>query len=156
MKSTKISNLLFIFLIGLTVAYFGASIYENITSRLINIYLNTALAILLLDLALFFWSLNFKKRLEPKSKLMPVPALVAARTVALAMAASRTGALVAGFYLGVSLFFIPYLDNPQISQRLTNSAISTLVSIWLLILGLRLERICQVPGYLDDDESTGN
>jgi hypothetical protein len=61
---------------------------------------------------------------------------------------------LAGFYLGVSSFFIPYLSNPQIIQRLTNSAISTAVSVGLLFLGLWLERICQVPKYGDDEKSS--
>lgn len=138
------------------MGYFGSSIYENITSRLFNIYLNTALAILLLDLAIFFWGTNFKNRLKRDSKLLPVPALVAARTVALAMAASRTGAMLSGFYIAVAMFFVPLLANSVIMQRFVNAMISALVSIWLLFLGLWLERICQVPQYPDDEANSNN
>jgi hypothetical protein len=156
LKTTKISNLFIIFLIGSAVGYFGSSIYENLTSRLFNIYLNTALAILLLDLAIFFWGTNFKNRLKRDSKLLPVPALVAARTVALAMAASRTGAMLGGFYIAVAMFFVPLLANSVIMQRFINAMVSALVSIWLLFLGLWLERICQVPQYPDDETNSNN
>ncbi len=156
MKTTKISNLFIIFLIGSAIGYFGSSIYENLTSRVFNIYLNTALAILLLDLAIFFWGTNFKNRLKRDSKLLPVPALVAARTVALAMAASRTGAILGGFYIAVAMFFLPLLGNAVIMQRFINAMISALVSIWLLFLGLWLERICQVPQYPDDETNPNN
>jgi hypothetical protein len=156
LKTTKISNLFFIFLIGSSVGYFGSSIYENLTSRLFSIYLNTALAILLLDLAILFWGINFKNRLKRDSKLLPVPALVAARTVALSMAASRTGALLAGFYVSVAMYFVPLLSNASIMQRFVNSIISSAVSIWLLFLGLWLERICQVPQQPDDENKSNN
>ena len=82
--------------------------------------------------------------------------MVAARTVALSMAASRTGALLAGFYVSVAMYFVPLLANSAIMQRFVNAVISAAVSIWLLFLGLWLERICQVPQRPIDENNSDN
>lgn len=152
MKNTKISSLIWIFSIGATLGIFGPSIYENLTSRLIFIYLNTALAIFILNMTILFWGVNFRNRLKNRFKYQPVNAMTAARTTALALAASRTGALLSGFYIGVALFFIPALSNSANNQRLTNTLITTVLTLWLLALGLWLERICQVPQAPNEDD----
>lgn len=152
MKTTKITTLLWIFLIGLSVGIFGPSIYENLTSRLIFIYLNTALAIFLLNMTILFWGMNFRKRLKNRFEYQPVSSMVAARTTALAFAASRTGALLAGFYFGVAVFLVPSLTNPVNNQRMTNTVITAVLTLWLLFLGLWLEKICQVPQRSSDKD----
>lgn len=152
MKKTKISSLFWIFLIGASLGIFGPSIYENLTSRLIFINLNTALAVFLLDMTILFWGNNFRKRLNSRGTLQTVNAVVAARTTALAFAASRTGALLFGFYSGVAFFLIPHLGNPANTQRLINAFVTALLALWLLILGLWLEKICQVPQRADDEK----
>lgn len=152
MKKTTTSSLILIFLIGASIGYFGSSIYENLTSQLIFIYLNTALAVLLLDITILFWGFNFRNRLLGKYQYIPVAPLVAARTTALALAASRTGAILTGFYLAVAIFFIFSLGNQVTSQRLTNALISAFVAIWLMFLGLWLEHICRIKQPNDDDE----
>lgn len=151
MKNTTISTLILTLLIGASLGYFGSSIYENITSQLIFIHLNTALAVLLLDIAILFWGINFRNRLVSKYSRIPVGPLVAARTTALALAASRTGALLTGFYLAVSIFFITSLANQTSSQRLTNALISAFVAIWLMFLGVWLEQICRIKQPNDDE-----
>jgi hypothetical protein len=150
-KNTTTSTLILVFLIGASIGYFGSSIYENLTSQLIFIHLNTALAILLLDIAILFWGINFRNRLLGKYRQIPVAPLVAARTTALALAASRTGAVLTGFYLAVAIFFIPSMANQTSSQRLTNALISAFVAIWLMFLGVWLEQICRIKQPNDDD-----
>ena len=54
-------------------------------------------------LALVLWARGTRARLARRPGTRPIEPLVAARTAALAMAGSRTGAAVAGFYLGVAL-----------------------------------------------------
>lgn len=152
MKSTRILNLLWIFLIGASVGIFGPSIYENLTSRLIFIHLNTALAVFILNMTILFWGLNFRNRLKNRFKYQPVTAIVAARTTALAFAASRTGALLSGFYIGVAIFLIPALTNSANNQRLTNTLITAVFTLWLLLLGLWLEKICQVRQSIIDED----
>lgn len=131
---------------------FGPSIYENLTSRLIFVHLNTALAVFILNITILFWGVNFRSRLKNQIKYQPVSAMVAARTTALAFAASRTGALLTGFYFGVAIFLIPALSNSANNQRLTNTLITSVLTLWLLFLGLWLEKICQVPQSINDKD----
>lgn len=152
MKSTRISNLLWLLLIGASLGLFGPSIYENLTSRLIFVHLNTALAVFILNITILFWGVNFRSRLKNQIKYQPVSAMVAARTTALAFAASRTGALLTGFYFGVAIFLIPALSNSANNQRLTNTLITSVLTLWLLFLGLWLEKICQVPQSINDKD----
>lgn len=154
MQNTKTLNLIYLFLIGASVGYFSSSIYENLTSQLIFITLNTALAIFLLNMAILFWGLNFRNRLNARPNKNSVDPLVAARTTALAFAASRTGALLSGFYLAVAIYFVPVLANSASTQRLTNALITFALNLWLTFLGLWLERICTVKQRFDQDDST--
>lgn len=105
----------------------------------------------MLNMTIVFWGVNFRNRLKNRIKYQPVNALVAARTTALALAASRTGALLSGFYIGVAIFFIQALANSANNQRLTNTLITSVLTLWLLALGLWLERICQVPQAPNED-----
>jgi len=58
---------------------------------------------------------------------------MAARTAALAMAASRAGSLVAGFYAGVALASLPHRDTPAGLTTTWASAASTLGAVVLVV-----------------------
>jgi hypothetical protein len=78
-----------------------------------------------------------------------MPPLVAARTAALALAASRTGALIGGFYLGVALGLLGVSDTPTGSSSLSAALTSVLACAVLVGAALWLERLCRLP---EDDE----
>ncbi|ABS02032.1 hypothetical protein FHR75_001605 [Kineococcus radiotolerans] len=85
-------------------------------------------------------------------KARRIDALRAARTAALAKAASVAGALLAGLFTG---WFVHYLPTAGIAARrseLVAAAVDVVVSVLLLAVGLVVERWCRVP---PDDEEPG-
>lgn len=70
--------------------------------------------------------------------------LVAARTAALAMAASRTGAVIGGFYLGVALAVLPDLSTPSGSQSFSAALTSVVACAVLVVAALWLESMCRL------------
>lgn len=119
----------------------------------------TALAVI--ALSLFIWALLLRPRLLPqlnqrsvqgsgqrvsqKASIRPVSPFVAARTAALAMAASRTGALVGGFYLGVAVAFLPSWSVEAPRERVVVAVAAVVASVLLVAAALWLERICRLP-----------
>ena len=77
---------------------------------------------------------------------------MAARTAALAMAASRAGSLVLGFYAGVALASLPHRDTPAGMTKTWASAASAVGALALVAAALWLEFLCRLP--LDDDRAT--
>ena len=73
-----------------------------------------------------------------------MPPLLAARTAALALAASRTGALIGGFYLGIALGLIGVRDTPTGSVSLAAAVASVLACAVLVGAALWLERLCRL------------
>lgn len=78
-----------------------------------------------------------------------MPPLVAARTAALALAASRTGALIGGFYLGIALGLLGVRDTPTGSASLGAAVASVLACAVLVGAALWLEHLCRLR---DGDE----
>lgn len=74
-----------------------------------------------------------------------MPPLVAARTAALAMAASRIGSLVAGFYAGVAVGIVPSLGTPTGSQTFWSAGLASLGALALVAAALWLEHVCRLP-----------
>lgn len=77
--------------------------------------------------------------------LNPLPPLLAARTAALAMAASRVGSFCAGFYAGLGLAAVTNWGLQVAGQHLLIAATTALVSLALAAVGVWLERICSLP-----------
>lgn len=105
----------------------------------------SAYMLVLMAIALLGWALHVRVRINPepgKSRLDP---LLAARTVALAMASSRVGSISSGFYLGFVVGSIVDFDSPAGRQRVIVSAIASLAAAGLVIVALWLERMCQIP-----------
>jgi hypothetical protein len=161
MKPTTFRNVLSFIFVAAIVGSLIPSIYENITSTYIPVSTNTVIALLLLNLALFYWIVIFKNRLKDardknqdilKRKSPPHP-LVAARTVALAFAGSRAASLILGFYLGAILNFLPNLDLSPIKSRISVALAIIALSAVLLALSLWLEKICRIK---DSDDKPGD
>lgn len=149
MNRTKVSDLikivLFTFLAG-----FGLS-------RLIFIPL-TYLNLVTLGftvVAVNIWVSIISKRL-PKVKITsdevfvtastnPLPPLVAARTAAFALAGSRVGAILVGFNLGIATNGVLNLQVRSLLEQTIISGLSALISLFLVLISLRLERKCSPP-----------
>ena len=161
MKPTTPRNILSFMFIAAIAGYFIPSIYENISATYIPVSSNTVIALLLLNLSLFYWIMIFRNRLKEarektkhiaKRKTPPHP-VVAARTVVLAFAGSRAASLLMGFYLGAVLNFLPHLELSPIKSRFSVSLAIIALSAVLLGLSLWLEKICRIK---DSDDKPGD
>jgi hypothetical protein len=75
-----------------------------------------------------------------------MPPLLAARTAALAMAASRTGAVIGGFYLGIFAALLGVISTPSGSDSATASLIAAGACIVLVGSAIWLESMCRLRG----------
>lgn len=72
-------------------------------------------------------------------------ALRAARTVALAKAASMTGALLTGWYAGQVLLTLPQLHVEAQQGRAWSAGAAAVAAVVLTVAGLVAERFCELP-----------
>jgi hypothetical protein len=98
------------------------------------------------------WALVARRRLHPKPGGVRMAPLMAARTTALALAGSRTGAVVFGMYGGVALRLLDETAVAAGRERLFAAALASLGGFVLAALSLWLEHICRLPE--DTDEPT--
>jgi hypothetical protein len=118
--------------------------------RIIPVPWLAPLTMWVLAVALFIWTLLARPRLRRLPGARPLPPVLAARTAALAMAASRTGALIGGFYLGVLFTVIPRSDTQTGTNTLWAAAVLSAAALAVSLTGLWLERLCQLPARHDD------
>jgi hypothetical protein len=69
------------------------------------------------------------------------------------MAASRTGAVVAGFYSGVAIALASMWDVPYVRERIVVSVAAVGGSVLVVLAALWLERVCRLPPS-DSDTDT--
>jgi len=123
------------------------------TGRVLGVPWLSAGSMWLLAGALAMWAWTSRPRLLRLPEAKPMPALVAARTAALAMAASRTGALVAGGYLGVGLAAVAERSVPSGQQTMLASFVSAAGALALTGVALWLEHLCRLKQRDDDGSS---
>jgi heme A synthase len=126
---------------------------DNQTGRVVPIPWLAAFTLWLLAIALFVWALLARPRLKRKPGHRPLAPIVAARTAALAMAASRTGSLVAGFYAGICIGTIPSRATEAGTSTLWTSLASAAGAVALTAAALWLEHICRLPTDGDTKDS---
>ncbi len=105
----------------------------------------TVTTMFLVAATLIVWALMMKPRIQPEPGKPRMHPLVAARTAALAMSASRMGSLVAGFYVGVLLLNLPAWATPASRERVVLCAVTVLFSVVTVATALWIERMCQLP-----------
>ena len=113
----------------------------------------------LLVLAVVEWvfAQSLRARLAGKEGTKPVPALVAARALALAKASSLLGAIMAGAWVGLLVYVLPRRSQLITGPGDTASALIGLVSAAALIAaGLWLEHSCRAREDRDDEEPRSN
>lgn len=149
MKPTRISILITIAVIGVAVGWGLVEIVSGQTGRSIPVPLLAGTAIWLLAIALAAWTWVLRPRLRKDPGSTPVPPIAAARTAALAMAASRTGAVVAGIYTGIAVATVTALATPAGASAFSSAVLAATGSIVLAGAALWLEGLCRIP---EDDE----
>ncbi|NBU29921.1 MAG: DUF3180 domain-containing protein [Actinobacteria bacterium] len=121
-------------------------------SRMVVIGWGPSIAVGMLTAAIAIWVLLARPRLKRLKGALPLPPLVAARTAALALACSRTGAVCAGAYAGI--FFSASLHLPAATSRkdMWTCGVVVIISVVLVVLALWLESLCRVKRGGDDDD----
>ena len=113
----------------------------------------TAVTMWTLAITLFIWTLSIRSKVNPKPGQPRVHPLVAARSAALALSASRTGALAFGFYTGVLLVNLALPHSDARHSRIVISALVIVASSCFTLIALWLERICQIPKPPTDEKN---
>lgn len=140
-------------LLAAVVGWCVVGLFDSLVGRSLPVPWTAPAALLIIALALFIWALLLRPRIQRKRGTTPVSPFVAARTAALAMAASRTGALVGGFYLGAVVAFLPswFAEAPR--ERVVVGSVAVIASVLVVLAALWLERICRLP---DQGEGAGD
>jgi hypothetical protein len=156
MRPTRWVPLVAIAAIALAVGWVLVDLVERLAGRVLGVPWLAAVALWVLALGVLGWTVLSRGRLGGKPPPGPaaanavgrsdrrMPPIVAARTAALALAASRTGALIGGFYLGIAFGLIGVRDTPTGSASLTAALASVAACALLVGSALWLERMCHL------------
>lgn len=155
MKPTRIPLLIAIVVIGIAVGWGLVEIVSGQTGRSVPVPLLAGTAIWLLAIALGAWTWFLRPRLRKEPGSVPVPPLAAARTAALAMAASRTGAVVAGIYAGIAVAAVNSLSTPAGVSAFSSAVLASTGSVVLAAAALWLEGLCRLPEDDKDGDGAG-
>lgn len=145
MTPTRIRTLVGMAVIAGAVGWGVVQVVDAWFGRLVPVPWLAAAALWLLAGAMLYWTISSRPRLQRRPGAKPMPPLVAARTAALAMAASRIGSLVAGFYAGVAVGIVPSLGTPTGSQTFWSAGLASLGALALVAAALWLEHVCRLP-----------
>jgi hypothetical protein len=87
----------------------------------------------------------------------PLPQVIAARVSVLALAISRTAALLIGIYAGIGFWAILKIQVEYIRFIAQLSLISGILALMTLVASLLIERLCSPPsidGVVDSKQPT--
>jgi hypothetical protein len=150
MQPTRVRLLVGITVIAAAVGWGVVQVVDAWFGRLVPVPWAAAGALWLLAGAVAYWAFTSRPRLRHAPGSKPLPPLVAARSAALAMAASRIGALVLGFYAGIAVGMAPSLSTESGLQIFWAATAAALGSLALVVAALWLEHLCRLPIGPDD------
>ena len=150
---TKISMLAVLAILAVAVGWSFAQLWPTFFGQGMPVSVGSAIAMILVFVTLLMWTLMTRARLKPGATINRLHPIVAARTAALAMSASRVGSLAFGFYVGVMFANIAADYSSAGANRIQISAITALASLLTATVALWLERICQIKEPPTDNQS---
>jgi ABC-type thiamin/hydroxymethylpyrimidine transport system permease subunit len=150
MQPTRTRLLVGIAVVTAAIGWGVVQIVDAWFGRLVPVPWLAAGSMWLLAGAVAYWAFTSRPRLQGRPGAKPMPPLVAARTAALAMAASRIGALVMGFYAGIAAGMAPNLATPSGLQIFWAASAAALGGLALVAAALWLEHLCRLPTGPDD------
>lgn len=142
---TRVLYLAYLTLISTGVGWIVATMWPPIFGQAFATPWLTAVTMWLIAAALLIWTLLARKKINPEKGKPRLDPLLAARSAALAMSASRVGALALGFYAGIFIDNMVFSDSPAAKERAVISALTAIASLLTLIIGLWLEHLCRLP-----------
>lgn len=113
--------------------------------RLIEVPWLSVVVVWVVAIFVLVWTLVSRKRIRPERGKPRMAPLVAARTAALALAGSRTGALVFGGYAGIALNLLQETAIAAGRERMFAAILAGLGGLALAVTSLWLEHICRLP-----------
>jgi hypothetical protein len=144
MQQTKISMLVVLAILAAAVGWSFAQLWPTFFGQGMPVAVGSAIAMILVFVTLLIWTLMTRARLKPGATINRLHPIVAARTAALAMSASRVGSLAFGFYVGVLLSNMVADYSSAGTDRIRISAMTAVASLLTAAVALWLERICQI------------
>jgi heme A synthase len=151
MTPTRPRLLVALVVVSAAVGWGVVRLVDAYADRSLPVPWTASLVMLLLAIALALWARGTRARLEHRPGTKPMDPVVAARSAALAMAASRTGAIVAGFYAGAAIGLWPGWDVAYVRERIVISLVTVLFALLVVVAALWLERVCRVPPDSPED-----
>lgn len=160
MKPTRKRNLLLLAIMSLLVGATVERVYLASTGRIVPVSPWTPAAVAIMNIGMFLWALTVRRRLMHLARARhakrspgmpfvmqdrPLDAIAAARTVALAFAASRAGSMLLGLYAGMALLLLPHWGSNDVEWRFALATITAVQSLLLIVLALWLEHMCKLP-----------
>jgi hypothetical protein len=155
MRPTRLRLIVAIAVVAAAIGWGLVQVVDSRLGRIVPVPWLAAGAMWLLAAAVAYWAWSSRPRLQHRPGAKPMPPLVAARTAALAMAASRIGALVLGFYGGIAVGMGPHLDTPSGLQTFWAAGLAAAGAAGLVAASLWLEHLCRLPVGPPDDPRAG-
>jgi len=154
-RGTKARLLLGLFAVTAAAGWAIGTLVTGQTGRVVPVPLIAPLTMWMLFIGLLIWTVLSKPRLQRKPGVQPMNPIVAARTAALAMAGSRTGALIGGLYAGVGVAALPQFATQRGAETVWAALAVVLACGALIGVALWLERLCQVPDEEPPSDAIG-
>lgn len=150
MRRTPWSRLLVVAGVVAAVVYGGLRLAERQGAVLLPVPPLAPLVVLLIAAVVLVLGWNVRQYVRGKRPGLDM--LLAARTVVLATAAGYTGALLTGWYVAHVLVTVG--DWHVVARRdvAVAAAIAAVTTVALSVVGLVVERWCEVPGGDGDDD----
>ena len=151
MQPTRTRLLIAIGVISAALGWGTVQIVAAWLGRLVPVPWLAGAALVLVAAALAYWTYQARPRLQARPGAKPMDGIVAARSAALAMAASRIGALVGGFYAGIAVGMIGSIGTPSGAQTFWAATVAAVGALALVVAAVWLEHSCRIPLDRDDD-----
>ncbi len=151
MTATPPRLLAILAVLGAVGGWVATALVDAFASRSFPVPLTVPVLMLVLALSVFVWARGTRARLERRPGTKPIPPLLALRTAALALAVSRAGAVIGGFYLGVAVALSPSFGIAYVRGLVVAAVVTAVGSAALVAAGLWLERICRIPPSEGDE-----
>jgi len=145
MRPTRLRVLAAIAAVAAAIGWGVTRLVDAFAGRSLPVPWTAPAVMVVLAVALALWARGTRDRLARKPGTKRMEPLVAARSAALAMAASRTGAVVAGFYTGVAIGLASMWDVPYVRERIIVSLAAVGGAALVVLAALWLERVCRLP-----------
>ena len=151
MRRTPVPRLLLVAVVAAAVSAGALRLAESRGASILPVPLLSSAVVLLIAGAVL--SMGWAVRQFTQGKRPGLDPLLAARTVVLATAAAHTGALLTGWYVAHVLLVLGDLEIEARRALAVSAGIALLGTVVLAVVGLVVERWCEVPP--PDDEPGG-